>query len=410
MDSTWLLAIALPALLACSAFFSSAETVFFALNPLTIRRIAQRNARAGALIQRIVAQPTRLLSTILIGNTIVNVATATVGYALIAHWLPGHGEAVAIPAMTLLLLLFGEVGPKQIGLRYTEGFAAFYAPILPWVIRAATPLRLLLERITHRFEPAFRPRGRTLNEEEFETVLDISREEGIINTDELAMIKAIVNLEDLSVSEVMTPRVDVIGVDLNDPGDVIEKAKSARKLFLLLYRDQVDNVEGFLDARKFLLDPERRIDAARLPPFFVADSGPLNTVLARFQREKQRVAVVVDEFGGVAGLVTRGDILEEISGVVYDQLSKPYPMIQNAGPHRWLVDANISLEELNRKLLLDLDSEHADRLAGWIMERVGHLPKQDDVVEGQGCRVRVLQIDKLRITLAQIEKIVGGGA
>ncbi len=398
-------------LLVGSAFFSSSETAFFSLNPLSVRRISARHAGEGERIRQILSTPTRFLSTILIGNTIVNVAAANVGYALTERFFPGHGEAISIPAMTVLLLIFGEIGPKSVGFFYAEGLATALAPVVGWVCWLMTPLRAVLEWTTRRLEPLFRPHGRTLSEEEFETVLEISGEEGILNADELAMIKAIIRLEDLKVSNVMTPRVDVIGFDLDDPpADAVERARQARRNFLLLYHGHVDNVAGFLNVRKFLLDPDHRIEAATQPPFFVPEGSPLNQVLTLFQQERRRIAVVVDEYGGTAGLLTRGDILEEISGEIYNELSKPRPLFQSAGPHRWLVDANISLEEINRKLRLRLEAEGADRLAGWIAARCGHMPKQGDVLEEQGTRITVLQTIKLRVTLAQIEKIDGGVA
>lgn len=393
-------------LLACSAFFSSAETVYFSIDPIQLRRIGETHAATGERLRQLLASPTRLLSTILIGNTLVNISLSNVGYALARLWTPAYSEFVAIPAITLLLVFFGEIGPKNLGLLYTATLARFYAPILRAAELLLSPLRAALDYASRRFTHLFRPVGKTLSEEEFETVLDISREEGILNADELAMIKAIVDLEDLHASDVMTPRVDFIGIDLDDPDeDPVAIARRSRRNFLILYRDQFDEIVGFLDVRKFLLDPAHSIPAATLPPVFVPEGVPLNRLLSRFQKDKIRIAIVVDEYGGVAGLVTRGDILEEITGDIYHELSKPRPIFQSAGPYAWLVDANISLEEINRKLRLDLDAETSDRLAGWITERLGAVPKQDDVVEAQGVRVRVMQTIRLRVTLAHIEKL-----
>ncbi|MBU1908950.1 MAG: hemolysin family protein, partial [Verrucomicrobia bacterium] len=336
------------------------------------------------------------------------VGIAAIGFLIADRFFPGRGEALSIPVVTVALVIFGEAGPKRVGLLYAERLASWYAPVMLLLIRGLTPLRFLLERMMKSFEPMFRPRGRTLSEEEFETVLEISQEQGILNSDELAMIKAIVDLEDLKPSDVMTPRVDLVGVDLGEnPAAWVETARKARRNFLLLYRDQVDNVEGFLDVRKFLLDPEHRVEPARLPPLFVPANTPLNQVLMQFQHDRLRIAIVVDEYGGVAGLITRGDILEEITGEIYNELSKPRPLFQQAGPHRWLVDANISLEEINRKLRLHLRAEGADRLAGWIAALAGHIPEQDNVVEADGARVTVMQTIRRRVTLAQIEKMEG---
>jgi CBS domain containing-hemolysin-like protein len=402
--------IALVLLLALSGLFSSAETIFFSLNPLQLRRITEKHPAMGARLHQIVSNPNRLLSTILIGNTIVNVATAAVGFAIANNLFKGYGEIIAIPAVTLMLIIFGEVAPKRIGLYYAETLSLVYAPIISFITLLLTPLRMLLERITKVFEPLLRPHGKSLSSEEFETVLEIGNEAGILNADELAMLKAIVQLEDLTASEVMTPRVDIIGIDLGDEtattNDHVVKARQSRRNFIVVYRDTIDQVVGFLDTRKFLLDPERNLTAATLKPYFVPVSIPLNRLLTLFQKEHRKIAVVVDEYGGTSGVVTRGDILEEITGEIYQELNKPRPLFQPAGPNRWLVDANFSLEELNRRLDITLDSEGGDRLAGWITEHAGHVPQKDDVVEAQGCRVTVLQTVRLRVTLAMIEKLL----
>jgi CBS domain containing-hemolysin-like protein len=394
------------ALLACSAFFSSAETAYFSVDPIQLRRIGVQHPATAERLRGLLAAPTRLLSTILIGNTLVNLTLANVGYALAEIWAPAYAEAIAIPAVTLLLIFFGEIGPKNLGLLYTAGMVRFYGPPLQLAERLLAPLRFGLDLVSRRLAHSFKPAGKTLSEEEFETVLDISREEGILNADELAMIKAIVDLEDMHASDVMTPRVDFIGIDLADPdADPVAVARRSRRNFLILYREQFDEIAGFLDVRKFLLDPAHVLAAATLPPTFVPESVPLNRLLVRFQKDKIRIAIVVDEYGGVAGVVTRGDILEEITGDIYNELSKPRPIFQSAGPYAWLVDANISLEEINRKLRLDLQAETSDRLAGWITEHLGSVPKQDDVVQTQGVRVRVMQTIRLRVTLAHVEKL-----
>jgi putative hemolysin len=402
--------IALVLLLAASAFCSSAESAFFSLNPLDIRRVSQKHPRAGQRIHDVLALPTRLLSTILITNTIVNVAASAIGYLIAVRVVPAHAEPISIAVMTILILVFGEIGPKRVGLFYAERFAFWYSAVFPALIRLLAPVRILLEKTTASLDPFFRPHGVSLSQEEFESVVEIGREEGILDADEMAMIKAIIHLEDLKASNVMTPRVDTFGIDLAaDPSTYLAAARKARVNYLLLFRQQVDSVEGFLDVRKFLLDPEHRVDAARLPPFFVPEGCRLNVLLNQFQKDHRRIAVVVDEYGGTAGIVTRGDILEEISGDIYDELSQPRPLIQPLGANRWLVEADISLEELNRMLDTDLEAEGADRLAGWITAQAGHVPQADEVIEAQGCRATVMQTLKLRVTLVQLEKLEAKG-
>ena len=413
MTAMVLLGAAFVLLLCGSAFFSSGETAYFSLDPIAVKRLEKAHPKGGAAVRELLSQPTKLLSTVLIGNTLVNIALTNTGYVLARRLVSDasqvYDEAVSVTAVTVLLLLFGEIGPKNLGLLYRSAVVRFYAPPLRWLETALFPLRWVLEGVSKRAAPWMRPAGKTLSGEEFETVLDISREAGVLNTEELAMIKSIMDLEDLRASDVMTPRVDFVGIDLDDEKEEpLEIARKARLNFLILYHGHYDEIAGILDVRQYLLNPERGLKAAMRPATYVPKSVPLNRLLTRFQKERIRVAVVVDEYGGAAGIVTRGDILEEVTGDIYNELSKPRPIFQSAGPHAWLVDANISLEELNRKLRLDLESETSDRLAGWIAEHLGSVPKQDDTVEAQGVRVRVMQTIRLRVTLAHIEK--KGGA
>ncbi len=410
MTATVFLGVCFVLLLCASAFFSSAETAYFSLDPIAVKRIEKEHPKGGGAVRDLLSQPTKLLSTVLIGNTLVNIVLTNAGYALAKRLVPDvYDEAVSVTVVTVLLLLFGEIGPKNFGLQYTSGMVRLYARPLRGLEAALFPLRWVLEQVSKRAARWMRPAGKNLSGEEFETVLDISREAGVLNTEELAMIKSIMDLEDLRASDVMTPRVDFVGIDLDDEKEEpLEIARKARLNFLILYHGHYDEIAGILDVRQYLLNPERGLQAAMRPATYVPKSIPLNRLLTRFQKERIRIAVVVDEYGGAAGVVTRGDILEEVTGDIYNELSKPRPIFQSAGPHAWLVDANISLEELNRKLRLDLESETSDRLAGWIAEHLGSVPKQDDTVEAQGVRVRVMQTIRLRVTLAHIEK--KGGA
>lgn len=397
-------------LLGGSGFFSSSETILFSLDPLQVRRITDRKGRSGEYIDQLLADPPGLLSTILIGNVIVNVALASVGYSLAKRFIPAYSEEVSVFGVTAVLLVFGEIGPKRVGLANAERFAPVYAYLLKFVKSASTPLRYLLESITLLIKDIFEPRGKHLSEEEYETVLDIGGEEGLLDKEEWGMVKAITRLEDLKAADVMTPRVDIQGIDLDaelENQDLANRARAATKKTLLLYRGQIDNLEGFLDVRKFLLDPEHRIEMAFFKPLYVPEISSLDKVWTQLQQRQRRNAVAVDEYGGIAGLITRGDILEEITGEIYSDLNKSEPVLEEAGPNRWIVDPHFSIEDLNRKLGLDLKAEDSERLSGWMAEQLGHIPRQGDVIEAQGGRVVVLQTRKQRITRAQIERMEG---
>lgn len=397
---------ALVLLLALSAFFSSSETALFSLDPLQRRRIEADDAHAAARINRLLASPTRLLSTILIGNTLVNVTASSLGFALAERFAPSKGEAIAVPVMTLLLLIFGEVGPKRIAMFWPAKVSRLYAGILPVAEMIFLPVHLVVDGITRRFEHLFLRRGGTLTEEELESVVDLSHEEGIIAADESAMVKAILGLEDLKASDVMAARVDIVGIDLNDPPeDCVVLAQSTGVRFLPLYTDDLDHIQAMLDVARYLLDPDHVLARASDEPFYLPETATLDMVLAQLQQHGRRVAVVVDEYGGTAGIMTRGDILEEITGEIDDEFDRHKPVLGQLGPGRWLVDANISLEELNERTALDLEAEGVDRLAGWVVAQAERLPVPGEQVEAQGCRAVVREMRRNRIRLVQLERL-----
>lgn len=398
--------VVLTLLLVVSAFFSSSEVALFSLNPLHIRRMGKSHPKAAEQVRHILNPPTRFLSTILIGNTLVNVMISVLGFAMAVQLFPTHGEWIAIAAMTLLLLVFGEVAPKRVAFLWPERMSMLYARPLTLIMHGLTPLRVGLEKITATFEVTFKPRGRTLSEEEFETVVDMSGEKGVLHEGERDMLKSIMRLEDLEARDVMTPRVDLIGYDLNDDQTDLETvAKRAKVRQLVLYRDHIDQVEGFLDVRRFLLDKAHRAQPAWAPPVYVPESCPLDRLLTRFLRERRRAAVVVDEYGGTAGVVTRGDILEEITGDIDDEHADHKLLFDPAGPNRWLLDGQISLEDINQKLDLDLEAEGVDRLAGWLAARLERLPRVGDAVTYQGYRAVVQLMRRHRVVLVLLERL-----
>jgi putative hemolysin len=400
--------LCLAGLFICSAFFSSAETALFSINPVQIHRIRRSHPASADRVETLLLFPHRLLSTLLIGNTLVNVSAAALGFVVAESLIPGRGEVVAIPAMTLLLLLFGEVVPKRAAMMHAERLAVVYSRVLPGLIWVARPLQSILERLSHRSGRELDISERSLTEDEFRTVVEVGEEEGVLDEEERDMVDGIIRLESIRASDVMTPRVDFVGIDLEDP--VEEQARIARTAhfrYVPVFRGTPDHAVGFLDVRRFLLDPASALSAAIVSPYFVPETVALDTLLAAFQQEKRRVAFVVDEFGGTAGLITRGDILEEIVADVAHEYEREPFAIQSVGPDLWLVNGNTSLEDVNYELNLDLVAEGADRMAGWVVAQAEHIPRTGEVVEAQGCRVTVQRMRRRRITLVLLEMCCG---
>lgn len=392
-------------LLGWSAFFSSAEVAYFSLNPLQLSRLEARDPAAAARVREILARPTKVLSTILMGNTLVNTVSAAVGYYIVRHFSAGSewAEPAAIALMTVLLLIFGEIGPKRVAMRLPVQVAVLYAPLLMWVMKAVRPFRRMLESITRVLAGVFYPRGHILSREEVASVMEVGHQKGLLDADERAMLSGIMRLEHLRASDVMTPRVDIVGIDLDDPAeDPLRIARLARVPYLLVYRETPDNIQGILDVKTYLMDPEHDIGRASSAPFYVPEMAPLNKLLSQFRREQRRLAVVVDEYGGTAGVVSRGDVIEEITG----QIDQPAEyLIETLAPDKWLVDGQISLAELNEKLGVRLGGEGVDRLSGWMISHAGRLLRFGESASADGFRATVREMRRHRITLVMLERL-----
>ncbi|NCD32200.1 MAG: HlyC/CorC family transporter [Spartobacteria bacterium] len=393
-------------LLFCSAFFSSAEVTFFSLNPLDIRRIRSRRKRCGTHIEQILAQPNRLLSSILIGNTLVNISASMVTFALVSTYLHSHAEPVSVALITVLLLIFGEIGPKRLAVMHTETMAIMYTPVIRLIIRLLTPLRFILEYSTQHLHHHLDTEAPSITQAEFGTLIDLSEQNGIIDPDEGDMLHKILMMEDLKASDLMIPRMDIIGFDQclsqEDRESII---LSARVAHVVVYDGSIDNIIGVLDVFAYMIDPQHNLPAAMRPPYYIPECIRLGQQLHDFQKGKQQFAIVVDEYGGTSGIVTRGIILEAVVGESTDANSDELPTIQELEKDHWLVDAEINLEELNNELGLHLAEEGIDRLSGWITAIREFIPSPGDVVVGQGIRATVREMNDKRMIRVEIQKI-----
>ena len=400
--------ITLVALLLGSAFFSSSETALFSLNTLQLRNLRQAHPQRADRLEKLLGAPKRLLSTILIGNTVVNVCASALGFVIAKHFFFRYGEIVSIVVMTLLLLIFGEVAPKRLAMSQGERLAILFEPILSVLTRLLTPVRIIIEGVTGFLEKFLIVGPKVLTEDEFKTVVDVSEEEGVLDREEHRMVDGIIRLEETQASDVMTPRVDVIGIDLDDsPAQNRKIARNARFRYLPIYRGSLDSPEGFLDVPKFLLQLGGDMASATIPSFFVPETAPLDSLLQTFQKEHRRIAFVTDEYGGTAGLITRGDLLEEITPDVDNEFGDAKSSFKKVRDGAWLIDGSTSLEDINYELDLELEAEGADRIAGWVIAQTDRIPRPGEIIEGQGCRVTVQRVRRNRILLVLLERVPG---
>ena len=385
--------VAIFALIALSAFFSSSETVLFSLTGAQRARIRERSAKADRLISRCLSDKAILFSTILVGNTFVNFALATIGYRLFARWIPAGGW-LAVPVMTLVLLVFGEITPKRLALRHAEAFAPPMARLL-WFWRAVLkPFNVVLRFTSRAFGPALERERRALSDDELVSVIESAAEHGEVTSADAEMVEGVLRLSELCANDEMTPRVDAEIYDIDrTPAECEAALKTAKHRYLPVCRRTADAVEGVVDCET------GRIEDA----LFVPETVTLDDLLVTFAKSGKPMAVVLDEYGGTAGIITPNDILEVIVGPGVFGHPGHEPSIDKKGKNVWEIDASASLDEVNRELGVELEAEDADRLSGWVQFLAERIPHVGQEIEADGCRATVLKRRRRRVTLVRLE-------
>lgn len=388
-------ALCLIPLFLLSAFFSSAETVLFSLTGAQRARIKAKSARADREIAKCLADKAVLFSTLLVGNTFVNFALATLGYRLFASAIPSS-PWLAVPVMTVLLLVFGEITPKRLALKLTERLAPGYAVMLLFWRRLLTPFNVVLRYTSKAFAPALERERRALSDAELVSVLESAAEHGEMSERDAEMVEGVLRLSELSANDEMTPRVDIEGYDTDLPADRRAAAvEKARHRYLPAFRRTPDQIEGVYD----------RVTGELSDALFVPETVTLDDLLVTFAKSHKPLAVVLDEYGGTAGIITPNDILELIVGPGIFDNPGDEPAIVKKGANVWEIDARASLEEVNRTLDIELEAEDADRLSGWIQFHAERLPHVGQEIEADGCRATVLKRRHRRVTQVRLEVI-----
>lgn len=386
--------ILLVVLFCLSAFFSGSETILFSLTPSDRQRIRSRDRKADERIARCVSDSAMLLSTLLVGNTLVNFAIATVGYGVFTTLFPHVGGFVAVPVMTVFLLLFGEITPKRLALRHAERFAPVCARLLLFWRAALNPFNVAFRFSSRAFAGALERERRALSDAELVSVIETAAERGDFAADDAEMITGVLRLSELCANDEMTPRVDIEGYDSDYPEEIRRPALAkAKHRYLPVYRRTADAIEGVIDSRTGVVQ-----DA-----LFVPEQVTLDDLLVTFRKSGRTLAVVTDEYGGTAGIITLNDIMEIILGPSVFGSPDDEPAIVQESRNVWTIDGRASLEEINRELGIELEAEDADRLAGWVAFHTERIPHVGQQIEADGCRATILKRRKHRVVSVRLE-------
>jgi putative hemolysin len=395
----FVLALPLPLLAAASALFSAIETSFFSLRPVDIE---SRRADFATALSRLMENPRRLLSVILLGDSLVNLPLIILSvfllHGVISPKLPFWAAALVIFA---LIVLVCDLVPKVLALAHPFRVAGIGVRVMRRVMPLVDPLARVLQQISESLAEALTPKGlkkaNFLSEDELETLVELSTEEGALHETESEMISEIIKLGDKTARDCMTPRVDAFTVpdDLANE-DLIPQLRMRRLRRVPVYGETPDDIVGVLDVRAFLLDPHSHYTELLIPPSFVPETMKAIDLLRSFLKHPQGIAIVVDEHGGTEGIITMSDIVEEIiSDAVPRAESALY--IESVGVGRLVVNGNARLDDISELLGVHLEEEGIDTIGGFIFNRLGTLPKIGAQLEIDGLTLTVRRVSRKRV-------------
>ena len=391
--------------IAASGILAGAEAAYFSLGRPGAAP-TESGGQSERLLARLLARPHDLLITILVGITLVNIAASALATS-VAHTLLGpRGVAIAIPVMIFLIVVFGEVLPMTLAVDSPRRFGLLAAYPVTALAVVLTPLRAVLGAFTGLVERAVR-REETpqtaITEAELRTLVEVGHREGVVERTEREMIHGVFELGDTTVWDIMTPRTDVFGLDVRTPPDgVLAEVRAHLHHRVPVYDGSLDNVVGILSTKDLLpnyrgLPPDFDLRRLLTAPYFVPQTKRADALLREFQAKKLRTAIVVDEYGGTAGLVTLEDILEEVVGEIRDEFDVDERLAQRVDERTYRVAAKMPISDFNSLTGLQIPDENFETVGGWVLDLFGRVPHRGESVEAAGIRITVEKVHRTRI-------------
>ena len=402
--------IIIVACLIMSAFFSSTETAFSSLNRIRVKSLAEKGDKRAALVLRLSDQYDKLLSTILIGNNIVNIASASVATVLFIRWVGEEtGPSLSTIVTTVIVLIFGEISPKTLAKESPELFARFSAPIIQVLIYILTTIKFMFVQWKKLLSLVFKTSEDTsISEEELLTMVDEAESEGGIDEQEGDLIRSAIEFSDVEVVEIFTPRVNIVGISEDTDNQTIAQLfKETGFSRLPVYRNSIDNIVGIIHEKDFyneVAPSNRSIDVIVKPPIFVAKTMKIGELLKMLQKSKSHIAVVADEYGGTLGIVTLEDVLEELVGEIWDEHDRVVEQCWKTGNHEYLARGAADFEDVLTNFGYE-DDDVADSYAtvnGWMIDQLEHIPKQGETLTYKNLDFVVQDADDRHVTLIKI--------
>ncbi|MFP4660711.1 MAG: hemolysin family protein [Halanaerobiales bacterium] len=398
-------------LVVLSGFFSGSETALMSVNKIRIRELANEGDRKAEIVDLLLADHTRLLATILIGNNLVNIASSAIATSLSIQIFGSTGVGIATGVVTLVILIFGEITPKSIGNKRAVKYSRLVAPVIYWMERLLSPLISFFVLIIRLFigegnliSSSF------LSEEEIRRFVNVSEKEGVIKRTERKMINSIFEFDDTTVREVMVPRIDMVGIEENASiRELVKLAIEKGHSRIPVFQETIDRIIGIIyvkDLLQLLIDNEDEnimVKEYLRPAYFIPESKKINELLTEMRKRKVHISIVLDEYGGTAGLITIEDLLEEIVGDIQDEYDLEPKQIEFLNDHEILLDARIDIDELNEILPESiLDEENYETISGFILYQLGYLPKKGEKLEIENFTIEIVELSEHRLEKIKI--------
>ena len=410
MDSSLIgMTVAIVILVMCSAYFSATETAFTSLNTIRMKTWADNGDKRAARALAVGEDYDKLLSSILIGNNIVNITATTISTLLFTKIFVTYGATISTVVITIVVLIFGEISPKSVAKEFPERFAMFSAPILRVIILVLTPLNFLFSMWKKLLSKIFKPSGDDgITEEELMGIVDQAESEGGLDAHEGDLIRASIEFNDLDVSDILTPRVDLVAVDeestMQEVGALFVENGYSR---LPVYHETIDNIIGVVHQKDFYkarVRGEDRLAMIKSPVVYTTPNTKIFKLLRILQMNKVHMAVVVDEYGGTEGIVTLEDILEELVGEIWDEHDEVTEFLHKQPDGSYNIDCTTDLDDMYD--LFEIKGEcEASTVSGWVLEQIDRIPKQGDHFIAEGLEVTVTAVDNRRVMEINVKPV-----
>lgn len=389
-----------------SAYFSATETAFSTLNKTRMKTLAEKGNRKARLVIKLCDKYDELLSTILIGNNIVNIAMASIGTVLFVRLYGDVGATISTAVITVVVLIFGEISPKSMAKDNPESFTLFSAPIINILITVFTPLNFLFSRWKRLISKITRGSSREkTTQDELLMFVEEVKQEGSIDQNESDLLRNVIEFNDLDAEDILTHRVDLEAVSIDASKEEIAQVFSETKYSrLLVFDGNIDNIIGVVHQKNFYVGTgvtDKPLSEIITTPLFVPKSDKISNLLRRLQMNKSHLAVIVDEYGGTLGIVTLEDVLEELVGEIWDEHDEIVEPIKKIGDNTYLIDCSLDFDKLCEQFNIEFETDSTS-ISGWVMEVLAKIPAIGDSFTYENMTVTVKDTDSRRVLSVEI--------